>query len=77
MQKRRHSQKRASVFLLITLLLSVLVALIPPLISKPISVGAGQNIAVTGLVVKMLRLLTPLGKISPTHPIFRCIACTH
>ncbi|MFT8685463.1 MAG: SpaA isopeptide-forming pilin-related protein [Lacticaseibacillus paracasei] len=48
MQKRRHSQKRASVFLLITLLLSVLVALIPPLISKPISVGAGQNIAVTG-----------------------------
>ncbi|MFT8384267.1 MAG: SpaA isopeptide-forming pilin-related protein, partial [Lacticaseibacillus paracasei] len=33
---------------LITLLLSVLVALIPPLISKPISVGAGQNIAVTG-----------------------------
>ncbi|MFT8417101.1 MAG: SpaA isopeptide-forming pilin-related protein [Lacticaseibacillus paracasei] len=34
--------------LLITLLLSVLVALIPPLISKPISVGAGQNIAVTG-----------------------------
>ena len=49
MQKRRHSQKRASVLLLITLLLSVLVALIPPLISKPISVGAGQNIAVTGL----------------------------
>ncbi|WNX21552.1 SpaA isopeptide-forming pilin-related protein [Lacticaseibacillus paracasei] len=48
MQKRRHSQKRASVLLLITLLLSVLVALIPPLISKPISVGAGQNIAVTG-----------------------------
>lgn len=48
MQKRRHSQKRASVFLLITLLLSVLVVLIPPLISKPISVGAGQNIAVTG-----------------------------
>ena len=48
MQKRRHSQKCASVFLLITLLLSVLVALIPPLISKPISVGAGQNIAVTG-----------------------------
>ncbi|QUS97427.1 SpaA isopeptide-forming pilin-related protein [Lacticaseibacillus paracasei] len=48
MQKRRHSQKRASVFFLITLLLSVLVALIPPLISKPISVGAGQNIAVTG-----------------------------
>ena len=48
MQKRRHSQKRASVFLLITLLLSVLVALIPALISKPISVGAGQNIAVTG-----------------------------
>ena len=48
MQKRHHSQKRASVFLLITLLLSVLVALIPPLISKPISVGAGQNIAVTG-----------------------------
>ncbi|QOP48551.1 hypothetical protein G5C68_09910 [Lacticaseibacillus paracasei] len=48
MQKRRHSQKRASVFLLITLLLSVLVAFIPPLISKPISVGAGQNIAVTG-----------------------------
>ncbi|MEA0973987.1 SpaA isopeptide-forming pilin-related protein [Lacticaseibacillus paracasei] len=48
MQKRRHSQKHASVLLLITLLLSVLVALIPPLISKPISVGAGQNIAVTG-----------------------------
>lgn len=75
MQKRRHSQKRASVFLLITLL-SVLVALIPPLISKPISVGAGQNIAVTGFGSQDATITDTTGKDFTHAPIFRCIACT-
>lgn len=49
MLNRRRSQKRASVLLLITLLLSVMVALVPVFTTRAVTVGAGQSIAVTGL----------------------------
>ncbi len=49
MLNRRRSQKRASVLLLITLLLSVMVALVPVFTTRAATVGAGQSIAVTGL----------------------------